>query len=130
MAAISDRKAAEQEAAPSNDAVPFEAAMQFGGTVFGVAVASMKLVLADGREMTLDLPLPLEATAGRRLTAAESAVAEVVEAMPVGAVWSVAQIMDKSGYSVTTSIRRYIRSLSHLLIEHTHGWERANIPGC
>ena len=137
MVAAADRRGA-QEAVPS-DAPPqpapvaFEAAMQFGGTVFGVPVASMKLVLADGRVLTFDLPLPAPpppVSDGRRLSAAEAAVLEVVEGMPVGAVWSVAEILDKAGYSVTTAIRRYIRSLRHLLVEHTQGWERANIGEC
>ena len=120
------RKAGGQEAAhpPAAGIVALGAAVQFGGTFFGVAVASMTLVLVDGREVKIDLILPAAAD-GRRLTAAESAVLEVVENMPPGTVWSVAQIVDRAGYSVTTEIRRYIRSLSHLLIEHTHGWERA-----
>ena len=104
--------------------------MRFGGSLYGVGVASMTLVMTDGRELKIDLPLPAASTQGRRLSLAESATLEVIEEMPVGAVWSVAQIMDKAGYSVTTAIRRYIRSLRHLLIEHTHGWERANIGEC
>ena len=131
MVQATNRGAAQEAASPPDAAPPatapvaFEAAMQFGGTVFGVAVLSMRVVLADGRVMRLDLPTPAAPPQRKPLTEAEADVLEVVETMPVGSVWSVARIVEKAGWEVTTEVRQFLQSLPHLIVRHRLGWERA-----
>lgn len=80
-----DGRKAGLEAAPlpQSVAVALEAALQFGGVFFGVAVASMKVVLADGRELKFDLPAP----AGGRPLAGDADIAAKVLAVLKDGSW-------------------------------------------
>ena len=105
--------------------VGFDAALTAGGVFAGSAVLSVRLVLADGRVMRLELPAPAAPPQRKLLTEAEADVLEVVETMPVGSVWNVARIVGKAGYVVTTEMRQFLQSLPHLIVRHRLGWERA-----
>ena len=131
MVAAADRRAVQEAALPPADAaapaapVSFDAALFAGGTFAGSAVLSVRLVLADGRVMRLELPAPAAPPHLKPLTEAEADVLEVVETMPVGSVWSIAKIVEKAGWSVTAEMRRFLQSLPHLIVRHRLGWERA-----
>ena len=122
---VSQEAALPADVAPPAAPVSFDAALFAGGTFAGSPVLSVRLVLADGRVMRLELPAPAAPPQRKPLTEAEADVLEVVETMPVGSVWSIARIVEKAGWSVTAEMRQFLQSLPHLIVRHRLGWERA-----
>ena len=105
-----------------------ESCLTAGAMFYGTSVKSVLIELADGRTQRLELPVSpvVEDDPADDLTPKQKAILQVIDEMKIGDVLSNEQVATNAGYSCSSDLRSFVKSVAMAgrLKPHRYGWER------